>query len=106
MKLKTISGFSIFIFLNGCSWMIPQSAYKQVSKEIFADIDKNNNAFITKDELYEALKDDEESIENAKKENISMKAYVKKELSKVDINQDNKVDFSEFFRMIKLKNDL
>ena len=86
--------------------MIPQSAYKQVSKEIFADIDKNNNAFITKDELYEALKDDEESIENAKKENISMKAYVKKELSKVDINQDNKVDFSEFFRMIKLKNDL
>ena len=86
--------------------MIPQSAYKQVSKEIFADIDKNNNAFITKDELYEALKDDEKSIENAKKENISMKAYVKKELSKVDINQDNKVDFSEFFRMIKLKNNL
>ncbi len=35
-----------------------------------------------------------------------MKAYVKKELSKVDINQDNKVDFSEFFRMIKLKNNL
>ena len=75
--------------------------FEPIYKEIFADIDKNADNIIDRQEFHNMMSAQKEDRAYAKKEasqrGISVATYEQQEWDKVDTNHDGKIDFDEFY---------